>query len=236
MKLRHSILSIPSEGVWLDGRLSHAPDVRGLAVILLPSAVSRHEPPESGVATALQAAGYATLLLDLVTHQEDIRDPDARFNVPQMTNRLLGAADWIAHQPTLTSLPVALIAVSTTSAAAIRAASKAPGRFGAIICRAGRPDLAGAAPLRALTTPTRIVVGSEDADSSIVSQAFSLMGCNRDWQVVPDAGASFVEPGALEAFSRLAIEWLDRELGATSHGALAGRDDASAARPPETRE
>lgn len=225
MKLRHSVLSIPSEGVWLDGRLSHAPDVRGLAVILLPDAASRHEPPESGVAAALQAAGYATLLLDLVTHLEDMRDPDARFNVPQMTNRLLGAADWIAHQPTLMSLPIALVAVSTTAAAAIRAAAKSPGRFGAIVCRAGRPDLAGAAPLRALTTPTRIVVGSEDEDLGIVSQAFALMGGDRDWQDVPDAGASFVEPGAMEAFSRLAGEWLDLKLGPTAHGTLADRDD-----------
>lgn len=204
-------------------------------MILLPSAGSRHEPPESGVAAALQAAGYATLLLDLVTHQEDIRDPDARFNVPQMTNRLLGAADWIAHQPMLTSLSIALVAVSTTSAAAIRAASKSPGRFGAIVCRAGRPDLAGAAPLRALTTPTRIVVGSEDEDLGIVSQAFALIGCDRDWQAIPGASASFVEPGAREAFSRLATEWLDLKLLPTSLAALADRGDASASGSPEAR-
>lgn len=208
MKLRHSDLSIPSEGVWLDGALSHAPDVGGLAVILMASPPAASNARESTLARCLQQSGYATLVVSLVTHQEAARDPDARYNVPQMAKRLLGVADWVWHQPVLAPLSVGLIASSTTSAAAIRAAWKAPGRFDAIVCRAGRPDLAGATPLRALTTPIRVVVGSDDSGVTIVTQAFELIGAQRDWQVVTGAGDMFVEPDTLERFAHLAADWL----------------------------
>lgn len=212
MKLRYSDLSIPSEGVWLDGTLSHAPDVRGLAVILMANAYAASNACETAIAGWLQQSGYATLVLSLVTHQEDAKDPDARYNVPQMARRLLGVADWVGHQPALAPLSMGLIASSTTSAAAIRAAWKAPGRFDAIVCRAGRPDLAGATPLRSLTTPIRIVVGSDDAGAAIVTQAFELIGAERDWQVVTGAGEMFVEPDTLERFTQLAADWFALKL------------------------
>ncbi len=223
MKLRHAIVSIPTEGVWLDGRLSHAPDVRALAILLLASAVSRDNPPESSIAGELQKAGFATLLMDLVTHQEDERDPDARFNVPQMTRRLLGVMDWIGHQPALQGLPVGLIGSATSSAVAVRAAWKAPDRFGAIVCRGGRPDLAGAAPLRALRTPVRFVVGTTDPDRDIAAQAFALIEAERDWQDM-DTDADLV-PGpdggderqldariGITDFSSHVITWLTQTL------------------------
>jgi dienelactone hydrolase len=212
VKLRHSDLSIPSEGVWLDGALSHAPDVRGLAVILMANAHTANNVCETAIAGSLQQSGYATLVVSLVTRQEDARDPDARYNVPQMARRLLGVADWVGHQPALAPLAMGLIASSTTSGAAIRAAWKAPGRFDAIVCRAGRPDLAGATPLRSLTTPIRIVVGSDDAGAAIVTQAFELIGAERDWQVVAGAGELFVEPDTLERFARLAADWFALKL------------------------
>lgn len=212
MKLRHSDLSIPSEGVWLDGTLSHAPDVRGLAVVLMASTHAAVIARESAIAQCLQQSGYATLRVSLVTHQEDARDPDARYNVPQMARRLLGVADWVGHQPALARLSMGLIASSTTSAAAIRAASKAPGRFDAIVCHAGRPDLAGATPLRSLTTPIRVVVGSEDAGVAIVTQAFELIGGERDWQVISGASDMFVETDTLNRFADLAADWLALKL------------------------
>jgi len=212
VKLRHSALSIPSEGVWLDGALSHAPDVRGLAVLLLANAHAADNAHETALARCLQQSGYATLVVSLVTHQEDARDPDARFNVPQMARRLLGVADWIGHQPALAPLAMGLIASSTTSGAAIRAAWKAPGRFDAIVCRAGRPDLAGATPLRSLTTPIRMVVGSDDAGAAIVTQAFELIGAERDWQVVTGGSELLIEPDALEHFARLAVNWFALKL------------------------
>lgn len=214
MKLRNTPLSIPAEGAWLEGQLAHAPDVRALAVIARASAGihPQHGTLEDALASALQQAGYATLLVDLLTHHEMVRDPDARFNVPQLANRMLGVADWITHQPALATLAIGLIGAETTSAAVVRAAWKAPERFAAIVCRAGRPDLAGATPLKALSTPIRIVIGSEDPESRIVAQAFALIGAERDWQVVGGVGGQFTEPGALDALARLSGEWLALKL------------------------
>jgi len=212
VKLRNTILSIPAERVWLDAWLAHAPDVRGLALILQPSAASDAGSRESHVARVLQADGFATLTLNLLTRHEEARDPDARYNVPQMANRILAVTEWIGHQPPLAPLAIGLVAAGTASGGAVRAAWKAPEHFAAIVCRGGRPDLAGAAPLAALRLPIRIVVGGADPDLAIITQAYEHLRGPRDWQRVDGAGALFVEPGALERFARLASEWLARQL------------------------
>lgn len=210
VKLRHTELSIPAEGVWLDGRLAHAPDVRALVVI----ACANHpgSTNEAALAGALQAAGFATLLLDLLTHHEAARDPDAHFNIPRLANRLLGAADWIGHQPALAALAIGLIGSATTSAAIIRAAWKAPQRFGALVCAGGRPDLAGATPLQALATPVRIVIGGDDPDAAIAAPAFERIGAKRDWQRIAGAATPLAEPATTASFARLVIEWFALEL------------------------
>lgn len=224
MKLRNSHISIPTEGVWLEGELAHAPDVRGLAVLLRPGQeAGPAESPAMSVAMCLQRSGLATLVLDLLTLQEVSRDPDASFNVPQMTNRLLGVLDWVSHQPTLARLPVGLVGWSTASAVAVRASWKLPGCCAAIVCRSGRPDLAGATPLKLLSVPIRIVVGSEEPKLDIVRRAFDLMGSHKHWQVLPGAAEPFVEPGDADAFGRLAGEWLHARLPKPAGDVPAGR-------------
>lgn len=208
MKLRTTLLSIPAEGAWLDARLSHAPGVSALVVILVPGTDPLTQPVDQRVATAVQRAGMATLVLDLLTANEELRDADARYNVPQMANRLLAATEWIEHQPPLHALPIGLLGSGTASAAAVRAAWKSPGRYASIVCRAGRPDLAGAEPLRELATPIRIVAGANDPDAHIAAQAYSLIAAERDWQRVPDAGPLFAEGDTLSTFNRLATAWL----------------------------
>lgn len=233
VKLRHTTLSIPAEGVWLDGQLAHAPDVRGLALIARAARVpSSHE---AVLADALQRAGYATLVADLLTQHEAARDADAPFNIPRLANRLLGIAEWIGHQPALAALPVALIGSATTSAAVIRAAWKNPRRFAAIVCAGGRPDLAGAAPLRGLVTPLRLVVGSEDPDAAIAVQAFERIGAPRDWQRISGSGAWLAEPASLDALARLATEWLERKLPPPHAESSLQRADAEAASVPTDR-
>lgn len=220
MKLRNSRISVPTEGVWLEGALAHAPDVRGLAVLLQPA----HEegdstPPATAAAVVLQQSGLATLIIELVTAHEASRDPDACFNVPQMTNRLLGVLDWVSHQPALAGLPIGLVGWSTASAAAVRASWKAPKCCDAIVCRSGRPDLAGATPLKLLSVPIRFVVGSEESSLDIVRRAFDLMGGEKDWQVTRGAGEAFGEPGDVDTFGRLAGEWLNAKLPEPDWGA-----------------
>ncbi len=211
VKLRTTLISIPTEGVWLDGVLAHAPDVRGLAVI--PHSDSYHVPDAqpSHLADTLQAAGYATMTVNLLTRNEASRDPDASFNVPRMTLRLLAAAEWIGHQPPLAGLGTGLVASDTGCGVAIRAAVKAPERFDALVCLGGRPDLAGATPLRTLSTPVRFVTRAPDRAAAILVRAYELITTTRDWRLVGD-GKSGAE--ADDAIAHAAADWLQQHLRA----------------------
>lgn len=212
MKLRNTTLSIPAGNAWLDARLSHAPGLAGLIVILKPGAVLDPEAREAYIARAIQDAGYATLLVDLLTHHEEVRDPDARYNVPQLANRVVAVAEWIAHQAPLQGLPIGLLALDTACGAAVRAGWKAPDVFAALVCRGGRPDLAGATPLAVLTVPVCMVVGGQDPGRAIVTRAYELISARKQWHDVPGASELFIEPGTLEAFCQLAIGWFKSEL------------------------
>lgn len=185
MKLRTTALSIPADGIWIDATLAHAPDVRGLVLVLQPGSNPVLHQRQAVVAAALQGGGFATLTLDLVSHAEEARDVDARFNVSRLADRLQSAVVWIAHQPSLGNLPIGLVAFGTACAAAIRAAARSPRHFGALACVGGRPDLAGAGPLKALDVPCLFLVGNNDPDSSILRSAFAMLKCTRDWN---DAG------------------------------------------------
>lgn len=212
MKLRTTDISIPFEQVWLRGELVLAPDVDGLAVILRPAGGSFAQSRDLRVARELQAAGFATLLINLLTSYEESRDPDARYNVPQMANRAVAVIDWIGHQPPLSGLGVALVASDTASGAAVRAGWKVADRVASIVCRAGRPDLAGLTPLNALATPLRMVVGEDDPHREMLTQACGHLRSKHDLHVLPGVADDFREPGALEQFGSLAAAWLRETL------------------------
>ncbi|MDO9596673.1 MAG: alpha/beta hydrolase [Azoarcus sp.] len=214
MKLRHSLISIPADGIWLDGSLAHAPDVRGLAIVVQPGASQATHRREADIAAVLQEAGFATLTLDLLTRHEEQRDPDAGFNVARLTERILAAVDWIDHQPPLSALPTGLLASGTASAAVIRAAVKSPARFGALVCLAGRPDLAGANPLRSLRVPTLFVVGREDPGTAIQRQAFEMIPGVREWHATGGAEPEHVGRQELATSTALAAQWFTQKLPA----------------------
>lgn len=212
VKLRHTDISIPAAGAWLEGHLAYAPNVRALVAILEPDAGNASGRYEEKFVYALQQKGFATLTMDLLTPHEEEHDRDAYYNIPQMTGRVIAIAEWISHQPSMTALPLGLIGMHTACAAAVRAASRAPGYFGAIVCCGGRPDLAGAGPLAELTCPTRIIVGSLDPDRDIIRQAYMHIRATRDWQLVEGADAVFSQPDAAARFVELAGGWLQRML------------------------
>lgn len=214
MKLRTTDISIPYEHVWLSGELVHAPDVDGLAVVLRPAGSPFAQSRDLRVSRELQHAGFATLLINLLTAYEESRDPDARFNVPQMANRVVAVLDWIGHQPPLAGLGVGLVAADTASGAAVRAGWKAADRLSAIVCRAGRPDLAGLTPLNTLAVPLRMVVGSDDPQAGMIRQACEHLRCPHDWHVLAGIADEFREPGAIERFGELAAGWLRERLPA----------------------
>lgn len=212
VKHRHQSISLPADHVWLDGLLAHAPDVRGLALILQTSVGQHHDSREAYLAAQLERAGFATLILDLITRYEDSRDPDIRYNVPLLATRVIAASEWLRHQPELKGLAVGLIAAGTGCGAAVRAAARAADHFHALVCRGGRPDLAGAGPLRTVRAPLCQLVGSVDEHQDMLNQAFSLVTAVKAWRVIEGAGELFIEPGALEAAGRAAVEWLGCHL------------------------
>ena len=212
MKLRTTALSIPADGIWIDATLAHAPDVRGLVLVLQPGSNPVLHQRQAVVAAALQSAGFATLTLDLVSHAEEVRDVDARFNVSRLADRLLSAAVWIAHQPSLSNLSIGLVAFGTASAAAIRAAARSPRHFGALACVGGRPDLAGAGPLKTLDLPSLFLVGRNDPDVAILRRAYGMLKCTCSWQ---DVGVLEGEvPGAdmLQRCGVLSSDWMLQHL------------------------
>lgn len=221
MKLRHTDLSLPAEGVWLTARLDHEPAVRGVALVLesvWPPAAPSDSPSDAAPAldvllAQMQHAGYATFVTTLLTAEENGRGADARFNVPQLANRLLAVLDWIDHQPGLAGLPRGILASDTACGAAIRAAWKSPLTCHAIVCRGGRPDLAGAAPLAALGVPVRLVASAHDPALPSIRQAYDhLSPYLRDWQCLDLADAGFSVPADMSRFADLASEWLLRHL------------------------
>lgn len=212
MKLRNIELSLPAGSVWLGAHMAHAPDVRAL-VILAQTAAGRHETSrEAYVAEQLRQAHFATLILDLLTPQEESRDPDIRFNTPLLATRLEAALEWVDHQPPLEGLARGLMTSGTGSGAAVRVASRTEDRFNALFCRAGRLDLAGAGPLANVTMPVFVAVGRKDPGRNMIRRAYDLIRADKRWQEVGGADETFSQPGTLETVTGLAAPWFDQVL------------------------
>ena len=162
MKLRHTPISIAAGPVWLEALQAHSPDADGLILIAQNSVGNHRNSREAHFARCLQNAGFATLLFDLETRYEETRDPDTRYNTPLLGHRINTLLEWLRHQPTLIGMPIGLLASSTGSAAAVRALAKDPELVSALVCRGGRPGLAGISPLRQVSCPTLMIVGDKD--------------------------------------------------------------------------
>ena len=206
---------VPAGGADLAGDLAVPERVRGVVVFAHGSGSSRHSPRNQQVAAALQRAGYATLLMDLLTAEEeelDQRTRELRFDIALLAGRVVAAVDWLGDRDDLRSLPVALFGASTGAAAALRAADERADRVRLVISRGGRPDLAGDA-LPRVSAPTLMIVGGADVEVlQLNREAAARMSADVDLQVVPDATHLFVEPGALEDVIDLAVAALDRHL------------------------
>ena len=204
---------VPVGEVELDGDLSLPADARGVVLFAHGSGSSRHSPRNHQVAGALQRAGYATLLLDLLTTEEDNIDQrtrELRFDIATLAERLTGAADWLASRSDTGSLSLAIFGASTGAAAALITAADRPDRVRLVISRGGRPDLAGNALAR-VAAPTLLIIGGADQEVLRLNrEAAARMGANVDLRIVPQATHLFPEPGALEDVIDLAVAALDR--------------------------
>jgi dienelactone hydrolase len=200
----------------LNADLTLPPDPAGLVLFAHGSGSSRHSARNRGVAEVLQQDGLATLLLDLLTEDEestDTRTAEFRFDIPLLADRLVGAIDWAEAHPELASLRIGLFGASTGAAAALIAAARRPGAVRAVVSRGGRPDLAERS-LDAVAAPTLLIVGGrDDVVIELNRAAFERLREPRKLEIVPGATHLFEEPGTLEQVSRLAAEWFRRYLG-----------------------
>jgi putative phosphoribosyl transferase len=201
--------------VGLDGDL-HIPErAAGLVVFAHGSGSSRFSRRNRAVAAALEHAGFATLLLDLLTPEEEAEDELTsahRFNIPLLGRRVVGAVEWTQGRADLRPLPIAAFGASTGAAAALIAAAARPALVGAVISRGGRPDLAEDALPRVLS-PTLLIVGG--ADTPVIEMnrdAMRRMHAPVKLEIVPHASHLFEEPGALDQVAALAAEWCRRHL------------------------
>ncbi len=194
----------------LRGRLTVPGDANGVVAFAHGSGSSRLSPRNRAVAGELVAAGYATLLFDLLTPSEE-RDRANVFDIPLLAARLVSATAWLGRQEVAAGLPLAYFGASTGAAAALTAAAELGDRVHAVISRGGRPDLARG--LAAVTAPTLLIVGGEDHQVLELNRAAQRqLRCVSELAVVRGATHLFEEPGTLEAVSRLAIDWLARHL------------------------
>jgi pimeloyl-ACP methyl ester carboxylesterase len=212
----------------IDGDLTVPPDALGLVVFAHGSGSSRFSGRNRAVAAALVRAGFATLLLDLLTPAEeeiDERTGEYRFDIARLAHRVIASIDWATGVPALASLPVACFGASTGAAAALIAAAERPDIVRAVVSRGGRPDLAGEALARA-HAPTLLIVGG--ADEPVIDLNRSVMGALPAAQlvIVPGATHLFQERGALEHVAELAVRWCTRHLA--SHPAKKGLTRAAA--------
>lgn len=212
-----SEVSIAEGLVVLPGDLELPAKARGVVVFSHGSGSGRHSPRNRFVAAELQAAGIGTLLLDLLTPEED-EDYDNRFDIPLLTERLGDAVRFVQRHPAARQLPVGLFGASTGAASALRVAAAMPHEIGAVVSRGGRPDLAGRAVLGSVKAPTLLIVGAEDHGVIELNEAArdALTGCASELMLVPRATHLFEEPGTLEAVARLAADWFARHLARTS--------------------
>jgi len=210
-----SEIRIPIDGHGLVGDLAIPEGATGLVLFAHGSGSSRHSPRNRAVATTLQQAGLATLLMDLLTHDEEWLDESTRrfrFDIPLLASRLRSAVDWARSDSRTRELTIALFGASTGAAAALVAAAQRPETVRAVVSRGGRPDLAGDS-LPLVKAPTLLIVGQLDGEVLELNRsAARRLTCTHELAVIPGATHLFEEPGALEQVAALAAGWFTGNL------------------------
>jgi dienelactone hydrolase len=222
-----ALIHIQHEDTGMEGMLELPHEAQGIVLFAHGSGSSRLSPRNNYVARILREAGIGTLLLDLLSAEEEV-DPQHRFDIALLTLRLRTAARWLAREPATAQLPLGLFGASTGAGAALRLAGEphlgepylgqlipdqadAGGPYpsiAAVVSRGGRPDLAGLTALHGVTAPTLLIVGGDDhAVIDLNRQAFAALHCPKALAIVSGATHLFEEPGTLEEVARLGSDW-----------------------------
>src|SRR5437764_12610268 len=214
-KSEDRLIQVTANSGPLDGNLNIPERASGIVLCAHGSGSSRHSPRNRYVAQTLRERGLATLLIDLLTPDEerqDMRTGHLRFNIGLLAERLVGAADWLAQNPDTQRLSLGYFGASTGAGAALVAAAERPDKVGAVVSRGGRPDLAGPALAR-VQAPTLLIVGGDDVPVIAMNrEALAKLRSIKKLEIVPGATHLFEEPGTLEEVARLASNWFEQYL------------------------
>src|ERR687896_1047213 len=208
----------------LEGNLSIPKNPKGIVLFAHGSGSSRHSPRNKYVAQVLQVAGIATLLIDLLTEEEeeiDLQTRHLRFDIGLLAQRLIGATDWLMEEQNfqIKDLSIGYFGASTGAAAALVAAAQRQKIIKAIVSRGGRPDLADSESLSKVQAPTLLIIGGNDEPVIEMNKdAFKQLSHLQDDEkkkkiiIVPGATHLFEEPGKLEEVAHLAKGWFESNL------------------------
>ncbi|MBI4835003.1 MAG: dienelactone hydrolase family protein [Planctomycetes bacterium] len=212
---KSQLVRIPSQGAVLEGDLDIPSGAGQVILFAHGSGSSRFSPRNRFVAQELRKAGFATLLADLLSPEEeqiDSRTAHLRFDIGFLARRLISVTDWLRENETTSNFKIGYFGASTGAAAALVSAVKRREAVGAIVSRGGRPDLAEEA-LPLVRAPTLLIVGGNDFEVIEMNRAaLDLLESKKELVIVPGATHLFEEPGALEEVARLASGWFTRYL------------------------
>ncbi|MFS0758164.1 alpha/beta family hydrolase [Noviherbaspirillum sp. 1P10PC] len=201
------LVHIPVDGLQVEGMLQMPAHAIGLVLFAHGSGSSRLSVRNNHVAAFLREAGLGTLLIDLLTVDED-RDYQNRFDIDLLTQRLDAAATWLRAQEFAPALPLGLFGASTGAAAALRVAARHPQEILALVTRGGRPDLAGNEALAAVRAPSLLIVGGDDLEVIELNKtAYDFLPGEKRLAIIPGATHLFEEPGKLDEVAMLAANW-----------------------------
>jgi putative phosphoribosyl transferase len=210
-----TLVRVPAGSVTLEGDLQVPDHATGVVLFAHGSGSGRHSTRNQFVARQFQSLSLATLLIDLLTSQEEGVDQytaHLRFDIPLLAERLVATTHWLGDAPATRVLPVGYFGASTGGGAALMAAAQEPDRVSAVVSRGGRPDLA-ADSLLLVRAPTLLIVGGQDFTVLDLNRAaMARMRAETRLEVVPGATHLFEEPGALETVAHLAGNWFLRHL------------------------
>jgi putative phosphoribosyl transferase len=210
-----NIIRIPVNKASIEGNINVPAEAKGVVLFAHGSGSSRFSPRNQYVANLFNKAGLATLLIDLLTREEeeiDMRTAQLRFDIELLTERLIGAAEWLKKTIRTKNLKLGIFGSSTGAAAALIAAAKLQGDVVAVVSRGGRPDLA-MEYLKEVRAPTLFVVGGRDTVVlDLNKKAMMQLSAEKKLEIVTGASHLFEEPGKLEEVAKLSTAWFLEHL------------------------
>lgn len=211
MTIFKKVISIPVDQVWLKGELVIPEDASSIVIFSHGSGSSRLSPRNAFVANYLQDRGFATLLFDLLTEEED-KNFETHFDIPLLTRRLEAVTHWIEESPSTRGLAIGYFGASTGAASALRSAAHLDGLIKAVVSRGGRPDMAMEL-LPEVESPTLLIVGGLDEGVIQLNQtSLRHIPAERKLVIVDGATHLFQEPGKLEEVAEIACNWFEKYL------------------------